>query len=234
MVLSPKTILQNPSVACFVSTNKYTYYTGLYFDYGIQLFGAIGKSLDYTLGATFAPKSSLNAQSSIIILGRDSSTLKSETLNESLYALPTSYGFGAALTLKKKYTLLADYKVQQWSDLNYGGYNYALQNSSRASIGFEISHKRNIYGTLVEMSYLQAGLYYNNSYMNVFGKQIEDRGVTLGFGINAKRSPLGYNVTFQYGVRGTTVDNLLRENYFNISFVFSYRDFWLTRGRRFN
>ena len=233
--ISQKTILQNPSVStAYVSTNKGTYYTGLYFDYGVQFFGSLGKSMDFTLGATFAPKTMLNAQQTIVILGIDSSTLKSETLNESLYSLPTSYGIGAALTLKKKYTLLADYKVQQWADLNYGGYNYALQNSSRASIGFEISNKKNIYNQMVEFSYLHVGLYYNNTYMNVFGRQIEDRGITMGFGINAKRSPLAYAVTFQYGVRGTTVDNLLRENYFNVSFLFSYRDFWFTKGKKFN
>jgi hypothetical protein len=48
-----------------------------------------------------------------------------------------------------------------------------------------------------------------------------------------KRTPMSLFVILQYGIKGTTTNNL-RENYANISFVFSMRDFWYTHGRNLN
>ena len=233
--ISQKTILQNPSLAsAYVSTNNNLFLTNFYLDYGIQVFGKLGKSWEYTLGGTYANRSDLSAQSSVTVLAIDSSVLKSETTDGIYYTLPNMYGGGISLTKNKKYTFLADYKFQEWTPLNYGGYNYALRNSNRASVGFEISNKKNVYNSLIETSYIHAGLYYGQSYLNVYGQGITDRGVTLGFGINTKRSPFAYALAFQYGIRGTASNQLIRENYFNISFNLSYRDFWFTRGKRFN
>jgi hypothetical protein len=68
----------------------------------------------------------------------------------------------------------------------------------------------------------------------VNGTPIDDIGGTLGVGVNSKRSPLSFMVVLQYGIRGTTDNNLLRENYMNLSFIFSMREFWYTRGRKFD
>src|SRR5262249_3178931 len=149
---------------------------------------------------------------------------------ETVFTLPKNYGVGFSLTRNKKYTFLADYKYQAWGDLNISGFNYSFQNSQRASVGFEISNKKNIYNNLYETSFFQFGLYYNKSYLNVYGQSIDDMGGTFGIGLNSKRSTLSTNIIFQYGVKGTTDRNLIKENYFNITFVFSYRDFWNTKG----
>jgi hypothetical protein len=140
---------------------------------------------------------------------------------------------GLSVTKDKKYSLLADYKYQGWSALNYSGFNYALQTSRRYSLGFEISKKRNSYNTLFETNYFQAGLYYSNSYINVYGQPILDMGGTIGFGINARRTPLSYTVTLQYGVKGTESNQLVQERYVNLTIMISYRDIWYTKGRKF-
>jgi len=233
--LSQKTILQNPNLpSAYVSTNKNIYMANFYLDYGIQFFGKIGKKWDFVVGGTFANKTDLNAQSTVLVLGIDSSVLKSETINEGYFTLPNTYGVGISLTRNKKYTLVADYKFQEWTPLNYSGYNYALKNSSRASVGFEISKKKNVFNNLVEMSFFHTGLYYGESYLNVYGQQITDMGVTLGAGVSTTRSPFAYNISFQYGIRGTSSQQLIKENYFSISFLLSYRDFWFTKGKRYN
>lgn len=233
--ISQKTILGSPNLpATYVSTNRNLWIYNLYFDYGLQYYGKVGKKWDFTIGATFANRTDLHAENSVLILAIDSSQLKNETLNETFYSLPKMYGVGISVTKNKKYTFVADYKFQNWAALKYSGFNYAIQNSQRASIGFEISNKKNIYNNLYETSFFQFGLYYNKSYLNVYGQSIEDAGGTFGVGINAKRSALSYNVIFQYGVKGTTDRNLIRENYFNITFLFSYRDFWNTQGRKYD
>jgi len=229
--INQKTILQNPNApATYVSTNRSTSMGNFAFDYGIQYFGRVGKKWDFTIGGTFANQTSLNAENHITILNSDSLTLKDETLSEGTVKLPRSFGVGLSLSKNKKYTLVADYKYQDWGALKISGFNYSLQSSDRYSLGFEISHKKNLYNTVIETNFLHAGVYYGNSYLNVFGQSIKDMGATLGIGINAKRSLLSYNIVFQYGIRGSQNDNLIQERYFNLTFVFSYRDLWYTRG----
>jgi hypothetical protein len=233
--VAQKTILENLNTpSTYVSTNKTTNYGNVYLDYGIQYYGKINKKWDFIIGGTFANRTNLSANYNVTIYNIDSTELKNESNQLADYTLPTSFGVGLSLTRNKKYTFLADYKYQGWSSLNYSGNNYGLQNSERASIGFEISNKRNIYNTLFETSYFHAGLYYGQTYLNVYGEPIKDMGVTLGAGINAKRSALSYAVTLQYGIRGTQSKELIQERYFNIGLLFSYRDFWYTKGRKYD
>jgi hypothetical protein len=128
---------------------------------------------------------------------------------------------------------LADYKFQNWASLSNTSGDFFYKNSQRASIGFEISNKKIAYNTHYETSYFQAGFYYNKTYLIVNGTPIDDIGGSIGLGVNSKRSPLAFIVVLQYGIKGTTNNNLIRENYANLSFVFSFRDLWYTGGRKY-
>src|SRR5882724_4761073 len=102
--ISQKTILENPNTpSTYISTNRNTFLSDFYFDYGLQYFGKINKKWDFTLGATFANKANLRSENHITILNIDSVALKDETLNESTLSLPNSYGVGFSLTKNKKY-----------------------------------------------------------------------------------------------------------------------------------
>jgi len=129
---------------------------------------------------------------------------------------------------------MADYRFQNWSALDYHGFNYALKDSRLYSIGFEYSKQKTAYNLVYETMYLQAGLYYKNSYLHVYGQEINDMGATIGLGINAKRSALCYSFALQYGVRGSQTNQLIQERYTMLTFVLSYRDIWYTKGRKYN
>jgi hypothetical protein len=233
--INGKTILQNPNApSTYVSTERNTYYSNFYLDYGIQYYTRIGKKWDFCLGATFANNATLNASSTVIIRAIDSTILNPNAVETNApFKVPYIYGLGISLTKNKKYSFLADYRFQNWSALKYTGFSNGIQNSQRASIGFEISKKKMAYNTLFETNYFQTGLYYSKSYLSVYGQQINDMGVTVGLGVNAKRSGLGTSFVLQYGIRGTQERNLIQERYFTFSFIFSYRDFWYTKGRKF-
>jgi hypothetical protein len=230
-----------------VSTTNNAYLSNFYLDYGLQFYTNIGKKFDISLGATFANKTTLNADISQVVRNPDSSILYQSTYPMSHFKLPVSLGAGLALTYNKRYTFLADYKHQGWSDvkneedasliLNTGGFRYSLQNSDRVSFGFEFSKKRTIsmgqYNAIIETMFFQAGFYYDRSYLNVYDQQIKDIGGTLGIGVNSKRTPLGYTLSFQYGVKGVQSVQLIQERYANFTLSISYRDLWLTRGRKF-
>ena len=232
--INTKNIIQGqPGSAIYLSKNDNTFYSNFYFDYGLQYYTAINKHWDISIGLVYANEGTLNTDHQITVLNIDSIAIRSKE-DVGTFTIPTSYGAGISVTHNKKYTFLADYRFQNWGTLHSNTSDFTYQNSQRASIGFEISNKKTAYNTLFETSFFQAGLYYNKSYLLINGKPIEDMGATMGFGVNAKRSPLSLNVSLQYGIRGTTANNLVKENYVGASFIFSYRDFWLTHGRKFD
>ncbi len=230
--ITNKNIILGQGTSIYLSKNNNTFYSNLYLDYGLQYYASISKHWDFVIGATFSNQQSLNTETNINILNLDSNVLRSTT-TVGTYNIPTTYGLGISITKDKKYTLLADYKYQNWSSLQSSTSDYAYENSQRASVGFEISNKKVAYNTLFETTFFQAGFYYNKTYQVVNGIQIEDIGGSLGMGVNTKRTPLSFIVVLQYGIKGTTSNNLIRENYGNLSFIFSLRDFWYTHGRKF-
>jgi hypothetical protein len=228
-----KNIISGQGTSVYLSKNNNTFYSNFYFDYGLQYYTALSPHWDISIGATYANQQNLNTETTVNVINLDSNVLRDdETIGK--YNIPTTYGFGFAVTKDKKYTLLADYKFQNWGSLRSISGDYFYQNSQRASVGFELSKKKVAYNTYFETNYFQAGFYYNRSYLIVNGQPIDDIGGSIGIGVNSKRSPLAFLTVLQYGIKGTTANNLIRENYMNISFIFSFRDFWYTRGRRFD
>lgn len=236
--LNQKDILQNyANGASETSTQNNVNLQNLYMTYGMQVYSNIGKHWSFSVGGTYSQRADLLAAPQKIVLGSDSSILQNEQLPETYLTLPNSYGAGISVTHNEKYTWVADYRYQDWGALkrnSYPGQGYSIASSERGSFGFEISKKRVFYNQRVEFNYLQTGLYYGNSYLQINGKQIRDMGVTMGFGMNSLKSPLAYSVVFQYGIKGTTQNNLIRENYANVTFVINYGSIWYTKGKKFD
>ncbi|HVU97039.1 MAG TPA: hypothetical protein VHE34_17535 [Puia sp.] len=236
--LNQKDIIQNLNGgASQTSTENDVNLQNLYMTYGMQVYSNIGKHWSFSVGGIYSQRADLLAAPTKLVLGSDSSILQNEQLPESYLTLPNSYGAGLSVTHNDKYTWVADYRYQDWGSLkhnSYPGQGYSIASSERGSVGFEISKKRIFYNQRVELNYLQTGLYYGNSYLQINGKQIRDMGVTLGFGMNSLKSPLAYSIVFQYGIKGTTENNLIRENYANVTFVINYGSIWYTKGKKFD
>lgn len=231
--INNKNIIFGQGTSIYLSKNNNTFFNNIYLDYGLQYFASINSHWDIGIGATFANQQNLNTQTTVTVINLDSNVLRSN-ITVGTYEIPTSYGVGFTLTKDKKYTILADYKFQNWSQLRASTGDFLYQNSQRASIGFEMSKKKIAYNTLYETTFYQAGFYYNRTYLIVNGTPIDDIGGSIGIGSNSKRSPLSFIFVLQYGIRGTSYHNLIRENYINASFIFSFRDFWYTQGRKFD
>jgi hypothetical protein len=219
-----------------LATTLQTFYKNFYFTYGAQYYTAIDKKWDVSIGGTYAPTHKLAADATLTVT--DNSTQISSTSdvkNTQDFRLPNSSGFGISLTKNKKYTFSGDYKYQAWSSTNnFAGSNYYLKNSNRISIGFESSNKLSYRDLLFEKSYFQAGLYYGTSYLDVNGHQLNEMGLTLGYGVNSKRNPqLGLSLGLDVGQRGTQQAGLIKENYVNFIITVSYRDLWRTKGIRY-
>ena len=214
-------------------TTRQFYLRKLYFTYGAQYYFALNKKWDVALGGTFSNKTDMNTQSTVQITNNGVVVPNTPLQQDGKYRLPGSAGGGFRIVKNKRYSFSVDYQYQPWSNTNYRGTNYTLQNSNRISAGFEVSNKRAVYKELYERSYFQAGVYYGNSYLNVNGKQLNDMGLNLGYGLTSFKNPLGAAISLELGQRGTTQNGLVKETYVNINFTISHIDQLLTKGRKY-
>ena len=232
--LSETEDLAENGLATALSTTQQTFYKNFNFTYGAQYYAPISKHLDISIGGTYSPAHKLAADATLTVTDNTTQISSTSLIKNNVdFNLPNSSGFGFSLTKDKKYTLSGDYKYAAWSSTNNNiGINAALKNSSRASLGFEISNKQTVYNTvLIEKKYLQAGVYYGTSYLQINGQQLKEMGLTLGYGVNSKRNPqLGVSLGLDVGQRGTQQNGLIKENYVNFTLTVTYRDIWRTRG----
>jgi hypothetical protein len=207
-----------------------------YFKLGIQYHTKIGKKWTVAAGATGSLQTNLLTAEDITVTSGNSTIVSDVAINSKFFKLPNTYSAGLAAILNEKFTFAADYNYQSWSDLNYYGIGYALQNASRYSVGFEYSNKLRYHDQIVaEKYFLQSGLFYDQSYLNINGKQLTEFGGTIGAGFIPKRFPnMALMGALEIGKRGTTANGLIRENFSQFTFTITYRDFWLTKVKRYD
>lgn len=223
----------NVASGTFVTTRN-IYMTSPYLTYGLQYSGKLSKKFELAVGGTYSAKTNLNADYSYSVTDGTTSIVSEQTIKNSNYNIPSTLVAGIALSYNDKLTVASDIRHQNWTNLNYKGLNYALVNSSRYSAGVEFSKKLKGVNQSYERFFYQAGIYYNNSYLQINNEQLKDYGATLGIGVNSIRNSLGLSAALQLGARGTTNKGLIKENYTQFTFTLSYRDFWFTKGRKYD
>ena len=72
----------------------------------------------------------------------------------------------------------------------------------------------------------QTGLVVNN-------ESIEEFGISFGVGIPVGRLFSNANLSFEWGQRGTTASNLVKETFLNVNISLSLNDRWFEK-RKFN
>lgn len=217
-----------------VVTTAKIYTSQMLFKGGLQYDAKLNKNWGLSLGVIASQKTTFNANYDITVADDTGTIVSNETYKANYFTLPSVYGAGIALINKNKFTFSADYQRQLWSELKYKGFNYQLVNSNRISTGFEYANRVPYLKGFVEKYYVQAGAYYSNSYLKMYGQQLQDYGMSFGAGINSKKSPFAYLLNLEIGKRGTTQNNLIKENYVQAGITLTYRDFWFTRIKKFN
>jgi len=217
-----------------LTTTRQVFLRNFYFTYGAQYYLPINKHWDAVVGGTFSNKTKLASEATVTVTDNNGQLLSSVITKDDYFKLPNSTGVGLSLTKDKKYTWTADYKYQNWTATNFSGPGYSLQDVNRGSVGFEVANKKQVFNNYFERSYFQAGAYFGTSYLSINGEQLKEMGVTFGYGFTSLRNPLAGHIVLEIGQRGTEKNGLIKERFVNIGFTVSYRDFWFTKGRKYN
>jgi hypothetical protein len=182
----------------------------------------------------------INAKNDVFSVSYESSSIIDtiENINDrdGLLRLPASIGAGIILRKNDKWLIGADYQFQKWSDfLNSFGSNSNMVNSMQVAIGTEFTPNKNNSSSYLRKIHYRAGYRYAQTYLEINGKKINEFGVSFGLNLPLKRAKggdkKGINLSFEYGKRGTTENNLLLEQFYKISVGFAIYERWFMKKK---
>jgi hypothetical protein len=211
---------------------------GAGFKLGTQYKKLLKNDLVLSAGATVELENKLNVTgndylySASLTLGnlRARDTLSQNSLSGD-YIIPLKSTLGIGIGKFDKWYVSAEYELQNpittsglvstnTSNFNYGNSNkmvlggYYLPNINAISNYF----KRITYRAGIRLE--DTGILVSNNDSNNNFTAVNDFGISFGLGLPLKQMS-SLNISLEYGQRGTTDNNLIKENYFNVGLSLS-------------
>jgi len=195
----------------------------------------------FTIGVTGNSASSLNTTSSLVEYRVNNSfgdldTLTNESGLEQTGRLPAEFSAGFILSEVNKWKFGANYSFGNWSEYTNEGIpeGQELNDSYIFSLGGEYVPDHLSYNKYSKKIRYRAGVFYGKDPR----LDLNNYGVTLGFGfpIVLPRQTVSFvNLSVELGqLKGAATENLLSENYVNLTAGFALNDNTWFFKRKFN
>ena len=207
--------------------------------YGLQYDIKLKSDEFLTIGATFENQAKITSLHRLFYY--KSISINSSTLTDTLeyvpesndnIKLPSTDGIGLSFNKLNKLEINADYYHAAWSKSTfYGVKDELLTDQNRFSAGFEyIPEALSIRSYLKRVRY-RAGIHQEYSYLKLNGQQIKELGVSFGAGFPFTKSKSTANLAIEFGKKGTTSNDLVRENYTKLSIYLNLYDYWFVKHK---
>lgn len=217
--------------------------SGFIFDYGLQ-YDIHTKGNDIlTLGLIYANTFNVNANRKFLsktitggyydIVEEVQDTVEFRPDEKGTITIPTRFGFGAVYKRPGSWLVGMDVEWQKWSEFERYGIPDTLNNTLRLSMGGQFSPDHTSLSSLFQRMTYRAGARFQQSYISFNGNPINEFGISFGVSFPMKKSKTAIDLSFEVGQRGTTKDNLIQENFFNITFGVSIQEHWFYK-RKYN
>lgn len=214
-----------PQIGVNIQRNEYQILKGFQFQGGLQYTGKISNSLRQTFGLVVSNPLTLKGRYEMQYLNIDSS-LTPTVKNNQKFKIPLQFGAGYSLVIKDVFTIAADYKYSDWANTALNAPNSHTTPSKRYSFGLQYAPVKLIGGALREKFFIQGGLAYEEGYITVSNKQLNDMSATVGFGSNINRL-INLYMGVEVGSRGKASEKQIQEQYTQVSFGVTLKEFWL-------
>lgn len=221
------------SLASTISTKVQDYFGKPRFQTGAIYSAALSKKWGVSIGGRFSPQVKMDAERTLTVSEGATPIFEDEFIKNDRFSLPNTYAAGIAVKHNNKTTFAVDYTYEDWSSLKIKEQGWQLVSSNRLSAGIEFSRQARLMNQVVEKRFFQVGAFYNNSYLQVRNEPIKEFGFTAGMG-GIIGNGLLYTLSLEGGSRGTEQQKLIKENYVQLSFSFSFRDFLASKGRKYD
>ena len=213
--------------------------------FGLQYEQKLASNVSMVFGATYRMKSKMRGystdykyavQSSVTdTLRHNVGVLKDEGMN-----FGDELGLGLSIKSGDKWSAEFDYVRSDWrssgmdkapgfSSVGKSSFISSVSQSFRA--GFEIVPNRNDIRYYLRRCAYRAGVYYDQSYYRLDGKDVNTIGITLGVTLPVFRWYNGISLGVDLGQRGNKNDGMIRERYAMFVVGFNIHDIWFQKPR---
>ncbi|MEO1021681.1 MAG: hypothetical protein AAFW89_03995 [Bacteroidota bacterium] len=185
--------------------------------------GSNGTSDILSMGATFTPPSSINTtrfSTSTELVGGDAQTVRFSEEDGEI-ELPLETSFGVSFFPGRFLNVSTEAQFQQWSTFS-NDFEEDSNTKDRWNLGLGLqfhpyrSTRKSFLGALR----YDAGIAYDTGHLNIQGNDISTVWFSGGIGIlgsSQRRSFSSIDIGVRYGMRGTSADNLVRENIWSVT-----------------
>ena len=207
---------------------------------GAQYFNTIGKNTELTLGATYRSATDLDGDYNRFIKAVSKSnqtdTIKMESTPGYKVEVPSELGLGFSLRKADKWMVGFDYVMQDWKGSHFGdtpGVDFKASTSNSFKLGLEyIPNRYDIRYYLKRVTY-RFGAYYDETYLNIGGNQVNAAGITFGMSMPVFRWYNAITWSVDLGQRGALDNNMVRERYVQFNINLNLHDMWFIK-RKYN
>jgi len=138
--------------------------------------------------------------------------------------LPSNIGIGIALNINHQLTLALDVSQQDWSNYAFFGVKQGLADRQQVSFGVQYIPDYKAQRKVLKTMNYRGGIRYVNTRLNVNGEDLREYGINFGLGVPliSSSSSTMFNIGVEYGQRGKEGVGLIKEQFTNLSFGFSF------------
>lgn len=213
--------------------------------FGLQYEQKLGGNVSMVVGATYRMGAKMRGYSTDYRYAVQSSvtdTLRynQDTLNTSGLRFGDEIGIGISIKGGEKWSAEFDYIRSDWrksgmdnapgfSTIGKSVFSSSVSQSFRA--GFEIVPNRNDIRYYLKRCAYRAGVYYDQSYYRLDGRNVNTIGLTLGVTLPVFRWYNGISLGVDLGQRASKKNDMIRERYAMFVVGFNIHDIWFQKPR---
>lgn len=206
--------------------------------FGLQYGFTVATDHEITLGAVYEPAKTLRGHALGIKYDVTSDTKPDTLANIRLRGnagFPELWGAGISYQWQKRVMAEVDFTYQPWKGVKYANISQfgdaTSQFSNRWRVGAGLQFISNPRGSWLQRVNCRLGGYFNHDYLTVQGNNVEEYGVSLGFGFPAPSSKTMINLAIEYRNRRATPTPLVKENYLVVTLGVNFNELWFWRNK---
>ena len=211
---------------------------GYYYEVGLLYKKNISENKELTIGLTANNNSEIRGKISELVETFEYSgvfELPKDTFENTTewgyVTLPRYISAGITYREGKRMLLVVDYSLQNWAEYRLFDESDNLNNSMKISGGIQYTPEYNSVTKYYKRMQYRLGTSYYNTPLQFDNNQLTDKSISFGIGIPVKRSRTKYDLSVTLGERGTTENNLLKEQYIKFGLSVSYNGLWFIKRK---
>ena len=211
---------------------------GYYYELGVLYNKSLNNNSSFSIALTANNNTQISAKKNEIIESFEFSGLLEvpiDTINLSTELgevnFPKYISAGISYNKNNKWLFIAEYNTQDWSDYIMFNETDNLVNSMSFSGGLQYTPNYNSINKYYKRIDYRIGTCYRDIPLQFEENQLKEISVSFGFGIPIKKSKTKYDISCTLGNRGTTQDNLIKEQFVRIGLSVSYDAIWFVKRK---